>query len=294
MLINEIEILGASLTLKHFLMRVADIAETFRKIMSKADMFSIDTELPGLHDCDFENGIIRGFYSVIIPFEIEHLVDGLNTKTLFKRIESCEFIPTEKALFAFGKPGPMKMLAAALSAVTGEHVDINEYDFQQLHQMQERMSNIKNVTLTNPKEKEIRKARLAGHMESYTEYNVIDPRNHGIDSVAGLIDTPLGPMTITVAKNGSIRLAVKKGLIMTVECIEWIIDLITSEKMPAEKTKTSTMPAESTGKYLKDFKKSLKALGANGGCEISFSGPGCETKSFAIDEAGKVTKIEAQ
>ena len=69
-------------------------------------------------------------------------------------------------------------------------------------------------------------------MESYTEYNIFYPRNHGIDSVAGLIDTPLGPMTITVAKNGSIRLAVKKGLIMTIECLEWIISLITSDKAP--------------------------------------------------------------
>lgn len=290
MLINEIEIRGASLTLKHFLMKVADIAETFKAIMSKADMFSIDTELPGLHDCDFENGIIRGFYSVIIPFEIEHLVDGLNTKTLFKRIESCEFILTEKAMLAFGKPGPMKMLACALSAATGEHVDINEYEFQQLHQMQERMTNIKNVTLTNPKEKEVRRARLAGHMESYTEYNVIDPRNHGIEIVSGLIDTPLGPMTLTIGKKGSIRLNVKKGLIMTVECLEWILELITSEKMPAEKAKAD-QPAGLTGKYLKDFKQSLKALGP---CEMTFSGPGPETKSFAVDEAGKVTKMEAQ
>lgn len=40
------------------------------------------------------------------------------------------------------------------------------------------------------------------------------------------------PMTLTVGKKGSIRLNVKKGLIMTVECLEWILDLITSEKAP--------------------------------------------------------------
>lgn len=77
---------------------------------------------------------------------------------------------------------------------------------------------------------------------------------------------------------------------MTVECLEWILDLITSEKMPAEKAKAD-QPAGLTGKYLKDFKKSLKALGP---CEMTFSGPGLETKSFAVDEAGKVTKMEAQ
>ena len=232
MLINEIEIAGSSISLKCWSMKVENVEATFDTIMNKADMFSIDTELPGFHDCDCENSIIRGFYSVIIPFEIEHLVDGITTKTLFKRIESCEFIITGKLIVTFGKAGPMKLLAVALSAATGEHVDLLEFEFQHLNQLQERMTNIKAIVITNPKEKEIRRARLAGHMESYTEYNISDPRNHGIENVAGLIDTPLGPMTITVGKKGSIRLNVKKGLIMTVECLEWILDLIVSEKAP--------------------------------------------------------------
>jgi len=233
MLINEIEIAGSSISLKCWSMKVENVEATFDTIMNKADMFSIDTELPGFHDCDCENSIIRGFYSVIIPFEIEHLVDGITTKTLFKRIESCEFIITGKLIVTFGKAGPMKLLGAALSAVTGEHVDLLEFEFQHLNQLQERMTNIKAIVVTNPKEKEIRRARLAGHMESYTEYNIIDPRNHGIENIAGLIDTPLGPMTITVGKKGSIRLNVKKGLIMTVECLEWILDLIVSETAPS-------------------------------------------------------------
>lgn len=126
----------------------------------------------------------------------------------------------------------MKLLGAALSAATGEHVDLLEFEFQHLNQMQERMTNIKAIVITNPKEKEIRRARLAGHMESYTEYNIIDPRNHGIENVTGLIDTPLGPMTVSVERKGSVRLNVKKGLIMTVECLEWILNLIVSEKAP--------------------------------------------------------------
>jgi len=233
MFTNEIEISGSSLTLKILTMAVAEIKKTFDIIMQKADKFSIEDELPGFHDCDCENSIIRGFFSVIVPFEIEHLVNCLNTKTLFKKIESCEFVITEQnRVFAWGAANPIKLLGMSLSAATGLHVDLLEFDFQQLHQMQERMSNIKNVTLTNPKEKEVRKVRLAGHMESYTEYNVIDPRNHGIENVSGLIDTPLGPLTITIGKKGSIRLNVKRGQIMTVECIEWIIELITSEKVP--------------------------------------------------------------
>ncbi len=232
MLINEIEIAGSSISLKCWAMKIDDVDATFDNIMKKGDMFSIDSELPGFHDCDCESSVIRGFYSVIIPFEIEHLVEGITTKTLFKRIESCEFIITGKMILTFGKSGPMKLFGTSLAAITGEHVDLIEFEFQQLNQLQERMTNIKSIVVTNPKEKEIRRARLAGHMENYTEYNIIDPRNHGIESISGLIDTPLGPMTVTVGKKGSIRLTVKKGLIMTTECLEWILELIVSENAP--------------------------------------------------------------
>lgn len=232
MLINEIEITGTSISLKCWKFAVENVDATFDKIMQKGDMFSLDTELPGFHDCDCASSIIRGFYSIIVPFEIEHLVDGITTKTLFKRIESCEFIISENSMLTFGKPNPMKLLAAALSAVSGEHIDLIEFEFTQMNQLQERMSKIKSIVVTNPKEKEVRRARLAGHMESYTEYNIVDPRNHGIETVAGLIDTPLGPLTVTVGKKGSIRMNVKKGLIMTVECLEWILALIKEENAP--------------------------------------------------------------
>mgnify|MGYP007061392078 CR=1 FL=1 len=232
MLINEIEITGSSISLKCWATTFEDVAATFEQVMQRGDQFDLDNEIPGFHDCDCENAVMRGFYSVVVPFEIEHLIDGITTKTLFKRIESCEFIISEKSAYSFGKPGPQKLLGAALAAATGVHVDLREFEFNQLSMLQERMTRIKAIVVTNPKEKEVRRARLAGHMESYTEYNIVDPRNHGIDSVAGLIDTPLGPLTINVGKKGSIRLTVKKGLVMTLECLDWIMSLIIDEKRP--------------------------------------------------------------
>lgn len=232
MLINEIEISGSSISLKCWATKFENVAATFEQVMQNGDQFDLESEMPGFHDCDSENSIMRGFYSIVVPFEIEHLIDGITTKTLFKRIESCEFIISEKGMFSFGKQGPMKLLGAALAAITGIHIDLVEFEFDHLNMLQERMTRIKTIVVTNPKEKEIRRARLAGHMESYTEYNIVDPRNHEIESVAGIIDTPLGPLTINVAKKGSIRLTVKKGLVMTLECLDWIMALIMDEKRP--------------------------------------------------------------
>lgn len=235
MLINEIEIAGASFSVKCREVKIEDIAATFDSIMKESDSFDLENELPGFHDCDTDGKIIRGFYSIVVPFEVEHLVEGLTTKTLFKRIESCEFVLTQRILYTYGKPNPGKLVAGALSNILGFSVELIEFEFDQLNQLQERMTKIKAIVVTNPKEKEIRRARLAGHMENYTEYNVIDPRNHGIESVAGVVFTPLGQLTLTVGRKGSLRLGVKKGFILTVECLEWLIDLIREEQAPVTK-----------------------------------------------------------
>ena len=230
--VNELEISGSSLSLKCWKAEIEDINAVFNRIMQEGEQFDIDNETPGFHDCDCDGNIIRGYYSGIIPFEIEHLIDGNTTRTLFKRIESCEFIATPHTMFTMGKPGPAKGLAMSLSSLTGSEISLYEFEFEQLSQLQEKMAQIKSIVVTNPKEKEIRRARLAGHIESYTDYNIIDPRNHGIESVSGVVTTPLGSMTLTVRKKGSLKLGVSKGMIVTVECLEWLLRLVVEQKRP--------------------------------------------------------------
>ena len=232
MAINEIEVSSSSVSFKCWSVKVDDLGEVISKIKLEGDQFNIEEELCGFHDYDMEDEIIRGYYSGIVPFEIEHLVDDISTTTLFKRIESCEFFLTQNSLFTRGKPGAMKGLASALSSATGHSVELIEFEFEQMNLLQERMTQVNSIVLTNPKDKEIRRARLAGRIESYTEYNIIDPRNHGIDSVAGIIDTPIGPITTTISKKGGLRLNVKKGMIILVEHLDWILSLIRDEKPP--------------------------------------------------------------
>lgn len=228
MQINEIEILGASFTVRHHEISATNIELIAAKIL-RADQFDLEAEIPGFHDYEVKGDTIRGFYSIVVPFEVEHLADGITTKTLFKRLESCEFIITSTALFSWGKLGVMKMMASNLSAATGQHVEPKEYDFNQLYQIQAHMTMVKSVALTNPREMEIRKAKLVGIMENYESYNIVNPRNHGLESVSGMIDTPLGPMGLTVGKKGIIRLNVKKGLLLTIECLQWIVERILHE-----------------------------------------------------------------
>jgi len=230
--IAEIEVPGKTISLMCWNARIDNIPEFFKKLSADGDIFSLSPEFPGFHDCDASERLIRGFYSGIIPFEVEHLVEGITTKSLFKRIESTEFLLLENCMFTMGKSGPAKELSNALSAASGYGVSLMEFEFRQMSQLQDRISQTKSIVLTNPKDKDVRRARLAGLIESYTEYNVIDPRNHGIESVTGLIDTPLGPLTVTVTRKGGLRLTVKKGFILSIDCLRWLLSFIRDEEAP--------------------------------------------------------------
>ncbi len=229
MLINEIEVPKTSMSFRCLRLANHDLNEVFDAIANRSDLFELEAEVPGFQDFEFSEEVVRGHYYVVYPFEIEHLVDNLTTKTLFKRIESCEFIITEHSALVFGKSGPIKLMISALEYAMGSEVGPLEFDFEEMNRFQNRLLNIKAIVVSNPKEKEIRRARLSGHMENYTEYNIIDPRNHNIDSISGLVETPLGKMTVTVSNKGTLRLSVKKGMILTTQCIEYIIKLLTEE-----------------------------------------------------------------
>lgn len=230
--VNEIEIPGTSLSLRCLSFKAEAFGELFQKIQEEGDQFSIDPEVAGFHDCDHDDQVVRGFFSIIVPFEVEHLSEGIVTKTLLKRIDTCEFFALENLLFASGKTSAQKILEHTFAGLTGYGVTAMEFEFRHMSQFQERLTTMKSIALTNPKDREIRRVRMAGKMETYTEYNVIDPKNHGIESVSGLIDSPLGPLSVTAGRKGSLRLNVKRGFILTIECLLWLLALVREEKPP--------------------------------------------------------------
>jgi len=239
MVIDEIEIPGSSMSFSCWTMKVDDLADLYKQMSSEDEHFCIDPERPGYHDLQSDDRLIRGYFSVVVPFEVEHLNEGITTKVLLKRIETCEFFVLESILFATGKSAAVKNLARSLTPLSGFGVTNVEHDIRQMSQFYDRLSMVKSIALTNPKDREIRRARLAGRIESYTEYNIVDPRNHGIDSVSGLVDTPLGPITVTVGRKGALRLNVRKGFVMTIDCMLWLMTLIREEKPPENFNKKS-------------------------------------------------------
>ena len=228
-MITEIEIPGKSLSLKCWTAHIDDIPAFFKKLETEADTFKIDPDTPGFHDCATGENVIRGFYSAVTPFEVEQLVDGITTKTLHKRIDSTEFILTENRLFTWDKGGPARSLTNVLSALSGYGVSTMEFERSQMRLLESKLSQVQKIDLTNPKGEEIRRAKLAGLIEHYESCGVVEPGNHGIESVSGLADTPLGPVALTVTRKGGLKFGVKRGFTLTLDCLEWVLGLLKEE-----------------------------------------------------------------
>lgn len=223
MSINEIEIPGTSLSLKVWTAK-ADAMPALLKQLGE-EQFNVTADEPGFHDLDGNAEIVRGYYSAVIPFEVEHLVDGMTTKAMLKRIESAEFIMLPDLLITWGKPGPEKALTTFISAVTGYGVSKKEFEQEQMQRLEDALQQVRKIDLMNPKDAEIRRAKLSGQIEHYESCGVAADR-HGIESIAGTADSPLGPLTLTVTRKGAIRFTVKRGFILTVDCIRWALSLL--------------------------------------------------------------------
>jgi hypothetical protein len=221
----DIEVASGSLSMQVCHVDFDEIKVVGQRISEEGEAFDLEQETPGFHDVEFNDNLIRGYYSGVIPFEVEYLVDGVMARRLHKRIESAEFITDGKLLFAWGKSGPIKGMSMGISALTGSECGYAHFEFEDLDNIQNRMSKLKSIVVKNPKECEVKTCRLAGGIEEYTTYNVVN-KNHAIGQVSGLIDTPHGSMTLTANQKGSVRLNCSKGQMLNFDLLAWIVNLI--------------------------------------------------------------------
>lgn len=232
MALDEIEINKSSINFKLWQTKPCKIDDIFQTIISIAEKFDINSEKAGFHDFDSNSKVIRGFFSVVVPFEVEHIVDGMLAKEIFKKVEYCEYLITPNLVFTTGKSSAEKLFIKHLTILLNYGIIPIQFEFEHLNRLSERLTQIKSIVVTNPKGSEVRKARLSGQIESYTEYNIIDPQNHNIEAVSGYVESPLGPINITVSNKGSLKISVKKGFILTLDCLKWLVALILDEKPP--------------------------------------------------------------
>lgn len=238
MAIDEIEIPESSRSFTVYGFSTDISIDVLLKLMQEPEEhFSLDPERPGFHDLESDGKTIRGYFSVVAPFEVEKLVDGMTAKVLEKRIESCEFILSGDRLWAWGKSSAKTNLARRLTPLAGFGITPITVEQKQMSAFYDRLSMVHGISLRNPKDREVRTARLTGRIESYLEYKVVDPCNHGIEKVCGLLDTPLGPLTVTVGTKGSLNLKVRRGFIMTLDCLVWLNSMILDEQKPEAATK---------------------------------------------------------
>ena len=222
-MITDIEVQGTSIVVQKF--QIDDfpmLPGAYANLFRRDDMvFSTDPEQVGFHDVEPGKDIIRGHFSAVVPFEVEHLVDGVRTKSLLKNIKSQEFILNRNGLYVIN-PAPLtKVLTLKIGLVVGQGFPAYDID---LRAFQERLSDVAAIRVQNPPKTGIRTASLSGgDLESYEEYNVINP-DHEIKSVSGMY--PVGDQTlkITVDQKAKIRFSTPRGYVMDFRAVEAVFD----------------------------------------------------------------------
>lgn len=220
-MINEIELGNGRISLNCF-----DFTGNAQESIDNGMKFNLEAEEPGFHDCDFSDVAARGYFSFIEPFEVEALIDGMTTQRLHKRIKTAEFVQAGAFLFAWGNSSAMKLLASYISSEYATATKI-EFEFNDLFNLQNRLELCKSVTVKNPKENKVKTVKLTGTLDMYSEHDVIERGNHEIKSVSGIMNTPaLGKITVAATDKGIIRIGTKKGCILPVDVVVWLIKLM--------------------------------------------------------------------
>ena len=221
-MINEIELGNGRISLQCF-----DFTGNAKESIDNGLKFNMEDENPnGFHDCDFAENSARGYFSFVEPYEVENLVDGMTTMEAKSRIRTAEFVQTGDFLFAWGNSGAIKLLTSYISSEYATATKI-EFEFNDLFNLQSRFELCKSVKIKNPKENKVKTVSLTGTLDCYSEHDVIEPRNHEIKSVSGIMNTPaIGKITVTVNNKGVIRIGTKKGCILPFDVVIWLIKLM--------------------------------------------------------------------
>jgi hypothetical protein len=220
-MINEIELENGRISLQCF-----DFTGNAKESIANGIKFSMEDDIPcGFHDCDFAENSARGYFSFVEPYEAENLVDGMTTMETKSRIRTAEFAQTGDFLFAWGNSSAIKLLTSYVSSEYATATKI-EFEFNDLFNLQSRFELCKSVKIKNPKENKVKTVSLTGTLDCYSEHDVIEPRNHEIKSVSGIMNTAIGKINVAVNNKGVIRIGAKKGCILPFDVIVWLIKLM--------------------------------------------------------------------
>lgn len=219
-MLNEIELPAGRINVTVF-----DFEGNAKEAIDNAEKFNLEAETPGFSDYEFSDEITRGYFSFVEPYETENIVDGLTVSEAKKRIKTAEFAISNGFLFAWGASSAVKLLG---SFINNDFATANRisFEFDDLHNLQSRFELCKSVKVKNPKEMPVKTVSMAGKLDTYSEYNCLDARNHELKSVSGVLNMPIGKMKVTANDKGVIKIAGKGEMILPANALVWLIRLI--------------------------------------------------------------------
>ena len=175
------------------------------RIKESVHNFELKAENNGFHDLIADEGGLRGYYSKIEPFTVEHLDRNYETnKENFKRISSCEFFVDKDLTYIIGKGSILKDLILSFNCI-GFGMEKTHFDTYQLLEVAKSYVKLTSVSVRNGKKEPIKTVKMTGSVEDFEHSDTVG-QELDIESISGTLETSFGRSKLTVAKAGGIAL----------------------------------------------------------------------------------------
>jgi hypothetical protein len=224
-MIQEIEFEKSSLAVSVFAFVPDLTADVLAGLMADDESrVSLIVKRSGFADVESFGEILRGSYVLVVEEAVEDLQDGMIVAKTVHKATVCHFLAGNGRLYVWGDGKAKRNAASSIEALDDVPVVPVVFSSEDLVRFQHRLSLVSAIAVKNPKTNEVRRVRLSGKVEDYSTCNVLDPCNHAIESVAGVIEhTTHGKVKVTVGTRAAIRIGLKVGAVIDLDFLGWLV-----------------------------------------------------------------------
>lgn len=201
------------------------------KILKKGSGRFVPSErTPGFTGIAQERDVLTGVFNTVTVSAIPSFnLETLNDEDVFvNKHETCEFVLCPGLVIAQGSGGAMKLMESALACASGGSIVGKEFDYQEMEVLLDILTNIKAISVKNPKDSEVRTANITGVIEDLDGYNFLaaQPLDRTIESVRGSYTLDGYGVEVKLTRKGGLTISGRRGMQISLESITEFLRVI--------------------------------------------------------------------
>lgn len=227
------------------------MANLTRDLKKGAGAFVAKDRTPGFVDLSYEKEGIRGGYAAVTVAGVSNwnLETQVYEDMFINQLDNAEWILTPKMLITWGDPNVIRILVNALSVLMGVSVYQKEFENDEMENLLNILTNVKQISGKNPKDCEVRGFNITGVIEDIDGFNFIDNTYSGkvIESVKGAYKFPGNfAADVKLSRKGSVAINARMGMEIELDSILKFLEIIDQRGYEEEEDQDDVEDAEVT------------------------------------------------